>query len=196
MIVESEGCHCIDKHICFKLLLLVKNCIYLGITEVTVMFIYEDLPDRFKRKLDTDLNYLLHVGIPGLEQICLFGSVARGDYKWNSDLDLAIVTTEPLRDHTLRGEISGTLDLPIEGVTTDVVFRVLKNNNNSMSRVFDQVYERDKVILWKKIKNDYFSVGFNDLRYVLRYDPDDANSYNRVAYESQQVLEKNLQGYC
>ena len=46
----------------------------------------------------------------------------------------------------------------------------------------------------EQIKNNYFSVGFNDLHYVLQYDPCDVNSYNRVAYESQQVVEKLFKG--
>jgi len=44
------------------------------------------------------------------------------------------------------------------------------------------------------LKNNYFSIGFNDLRYLLAYDRNDTLSYNRVASESQQVLEKILKG--
>lgn len=44
------------------------------------------------------------------------------------------------------------------------------------------------------LKNNYFSIGFNDLRYLLAYDRNDILSYNRVASESQQVLEKILKG--
>lgn len=45
-----------------------------------------------------------------------------------------------------------------------------------------------------KVKNSYFALGFNDLRYLLRYDEDDEESYNRFAVESQQVVEKILKG--
>lgn len=44
------------------------------------------------------------------------------------------------------------------------------------------------------LKNSYFSIGFNDLRYLLAYDCNDTLSYNRVAAEAQQVLEKLLKG--
>lgn len=44
------------------------------------------------------------------------------------------------------------------------------------------------------LKNNYFSIGFNDLRYLLAYDCNDTLSYNRVAAEAQQVLEKLLKG--
>lgn len=111
-------------------------------------FNVEILPERFRNKLQKDLEYLLNRNIPGLLQICLFGSVARGDYKWDSDLDLAIVTAEPLTDHYLRGEIIDILDDPVDGVSTDIVFRT--NNNQSLTKTFDFLYERDKVILWQK----------------------------------------------
>lgn len=45
-----------------------------------------------------------------------------------------------------------------------------------------------------KIKNNYFSIAYNDLHYLLRYDPDDEYSYNRVAVATQQVAEKLLKG--
>ncbi len=112
-------------------------------------FDISDLPIRFQTKLQRDVEYILGKSIPGLVQICLFGSVARGDYKWNSDLDIAIVTEEPFTDHYLRGEIVDVLDDTVNGVSTDVVFRV-KENNQSLSRTFDILYERDKVVLWQK----------------------------------------------
>ena len=112
------------------------------------MFELKDLPSRFQKKIISDLQYLLDREIPGLEQIYLFGSVARGDYKWDSDVDLAIITKDTLTDRALRGEIADVLGMPIDGITSDVVFRTC--NNHSMSSVFDQVFERDKVLLWSK----------------------------------------------
>ena len=109
----------------------------------------EALPERFRIKLQKDLKYLIERGIPGLEQICLFGSVARGDYKWDSDLDLAIVTRKPLIDHYLRGEIVDVLDESLDGVSTDVVFRV-SNGNESLSGTFDYLFEKDKLVLWER----------------------------------------------
>ncbi len=44
------------------------------------------------------------------------------------------------------------------------------------------------------LENNYFSIGFNDFRYLLKYDKNDELSYNRVASESQQVIEKILKG--
>lgn len=107
------------------------------------------LPERFQIKLHRDLQYLLSKDIPGLVQICLFGSVARGDYGWNSDLDIAIVTDKALTNHYLRGEIVDVLEDAVDGVSTDVVFRV-RDGNHSLSRTFDVLYERDKVVLWQK----------------------------------------------
>lgn len=107
------------------------------------------LPERFQVKLKKDVQYLLSKNIPGLVQICMFGSVARNDYKWDSDLDIAVVTEQPLIDHYLRGEIVDVLEDAIDGVSTDVVFRVLRNNQ-SLSCTFDILYERDRVVIWQK----------------------------------------------
>lgn len=112
-------------------------------------FNIKSLPLRFQQKLQSDICYILSKNIPGLLQICLFGSVARGTYKWNSDLDIAIVTQMPLTDHYLRGDIIDTLEESVDGVSTDVVFRTFEHNH-SLSRTFDVLFERDKVILWQK----------------------------------------------
>lgn len=45
-----------------------------------------------------------------------------------------------------------------------------------------------------KVRNSYFALGFNDLQYLLKYDENDEESYNRFAVESQQVVEKILKG--
>lgn len=111
-------------------------------------FKIDEIPKRFQNKLSKDIEYLVHRGIPGLLQICLFGSVARGDYKWNSDLDLAVITENPVTDHSLRGEIIDVLDMDLEGVSSDVVFRTLRNR--SISNTFDKAFERDKVIVWER----------------------------------------------
>lgn len=111
-------------------------------------FKIEEVPKRFQDKLSQDINYLTKRQIPGLLQICLFGSVARGDFKWNSDLDLAVITEHPLTDHSLRGEIIDMLDMDLNGVSSDVVFRTL--NSKSMSNTFDMAFERDKVVVWER----------------------------------------------
>lgn len=113
------------------------------------MFNLEELPIRFQQKIKMDINYILSLGVDGLEQICLFGSLARGDYRWDSDVDLAIITHEPLTDHYLRGSIIDQLDEEVNGVSTDVVFRSI-NSTDCLSDTFTKLFDRDKVILWQK----------------------------------------------
>ena len=112
------------------------------------MFNIEKIPERSRKKIVHDVEYLTGRDIPGLQEICLFGSVARGDYKWNSDIDLAIITKRAITDHVLRGEVLDELDEEIDGVSSDVVFRTL--NTHSLSKTFDAAFERDKVVLWKQ----------------------------------------------
>ena len=76
---------------------------------------YENLPARFKNKIDRDLEYLLDAHIPGLKKIYLFGSCARGDVRSTSDVDLLIVTEEKLTDRMLAAAVRWTLDEDLEG---------------------------------------------------------------------------------
>ena len=46
----------------------------------------------------------------------------------------------------------------------------------------------------RRVKNNYFALGFNDLQYLSMYRDDDENSYNKVTVEAQQVVEKILKG--
>ena len=45
-------------------------------------FDLKKLPVRFQNKIEKDLDFILSLKIEGLKQICLFGSLARNDYKW------------------------------------------------------------------------------------------------------------------
>ncbi len=110
-------------------------------------FNIEELPVRFQKKLLHDIQYLSECKIPGLLQICLFGSLALGDYKWNSDIDLAVITKSPVTDHSLRGEIIDMLDMDMDGVSSDVVFRT--KENSGLSNTFNIAFERDKVVVWE-----------------------------------------------
>ena len=62
---------------------------------------YSDLPKRFVRKIEQDIQYILEAGIPDLEKIFLFGSCARGEVSSNSDVDLMILPREEMRDRVL-----------------------------------------------------------------------------------------------
>lgn len=105
------------------------------------------LPDRFKEKLQKDVEFILSKDIPGLEKIYLFGSCARGDFSWDSDLDIAVITNQLFTDHYLRGEISDVLE-ELEGLSTDVIFRT--DEDCGVSSIFNVLFNQDKKLIWRR----------------------------------------------
>ena len=106
---------------------------------------YKDLPSRFSQKIHHDLNYILSKDIPGLTKIYLFGSCARNEVRSTSDVDLLIITKEKLQDRMLASEIRWTLDEPILGIHTDVVYQ--NETSESSPSVFQTVIDRDKKLI-------------------------------------------------
>lgn len=108
-----------------------------------------ELPFRFEHKLLTDIDYLLSYDIPNLETIILFGSSARGALRVNSDLDILIITSDPLERED-RGEISSILEEAIDGVHTDGVFYTREQYEHSI-RLFTQQVKNEGIILYHYI---------------------------------------------
>ena len=106
---------------------------------------YKNLPVRFQKKVESDLKYLMQREIPGLKKVYLFGSCARGEVRSSSDVDLLVVTETHLTDRTLMADIRWTLDDPLDGVGTDVVF--CYEGGNMSSQVFQKEIDRDKKLI-------------------------------------------------
>lgn len=106
---------------------------------------YAALPDRFRVKIEHDLQYLLQAGIPGLRKVYLFGSCARGEVRSTSDIDLMVLTEDKIADRALAADIRWSLDDPINGVRTDLVFK--NEQANTTDSVFDKALERDKKLI-------------------------------------------------
>ena len=107
--------------------------------------VYENLPLRFQKKIEYDLQYVTNAGILGLKYIYLFGSCARGEVRSTSDIDLMILTENRITDRTLTSDIRWTLDDPVDGVRTDVVFT--SEGADASSRVFKKEVDRDKKLI-------------------------------------------------
>lgn len=106
------------------------------------------LPERFFNRLVHSVEYLVET-VPDLEEIYLFGSCARGDVKWSSDVDLAVITKNAVTDHALRGTVIFTLDEPDStGTRTDVIFRTPDMQDGSIT--FQKLFDQDKILVWKK----------------------------------------------
>lgn len=120
------------------------------ITEETLKAISKlNLPTRFHNKLQQDVEYLLNKCFSDLLEIRVFGSCATGQYRASSDIDLLVITNEKIDDRFLRGEIQETLDEPLDGVTTDVVFYTMESYLKSQD-IFSSELRKDSVLLWKR----------------------------------------------
>lgn len=106
---------------------------------------FENLPERFRKKIESDLQYLIRAGIPKLKKIYLFGSCARGEERSTSDIDLLILTEDKFADRMLAANIRWTLDEPLGGVRTDVVFA--NEHAEPCETVFKKAVERDKKLI-------------------------------------------------
>lgn len=106
---------------------------------------YSDLPRRFVRKIEHDLQYILQKQIPGLRKIYLFGSAARGEVRSTSDIDLLIVTEKRIADRELAADIRWTLDEDIDGIRTDVVYT--NEEVKKEQSVFNKELERDRKLI-------------------------------------------------
>lgn len=114
------------------------------------------IPERFLQKLRKDLTYIEASHIPNLEKIILFGSVASGRIKINSDIDLLIVTKELVTDRMLKAHIRDELSEKENGVTSDVVFYIQDSYENSMDLFTKQIRDNG-IILWER--GDYSEIG-------------------------------------
>lgn len=121
----------------------------------------KQVPERFLQKIKSDLTYIETCKIPSLNKIVLFGSVATGKIKRNSDIDLLIVTEVLITDRMIKAGIRDELSEIIEGVSTDVVFYVVDSYEKSMDLFTRQIREHG-IILWEE--GDYSEVGKQLLR--------------------------------
>lgn len=111
---------------------------------------YQNLPGRFVEKIEHDIQYLLDAGIPDLKKIYLFGSCARGEVRSTSDVDLLIITGRRIKDRALAADIRCTLDEPVRGVRTDIVYQ--NDESEKIRNVFENVVNRDKKIILEVIQ--------------------------------------------
>lgn len=109
-----------------------------------------NLPELFERKLIHVANVLVNNAIDlQMEELWLFGSVARGDYNAISDLDLMVITSSGNRKSiSVKVELLDVRD-DIGYPHVDVVVRTF-DNLNSEGQIFNREVLRDRIVLWRK----------------------------------------------
>ena len=111
---------------------------------------YSNLPGRFVKKIEHDLDYIQQRQLPGLCKIYLVGSAARGEVRSTSDIVLLVITKEKVKNRELAADIRWTLDDPIDGVSTDIVYK--HEGFEKGNSVFDREINRDKKLILEVIE--------------------------------------------
>lgn len=110
---------------------------------------YVNLPGRFVEKIEHDIRFLLEADIKGLKKIYLFGSCARGDVRSSSDVDLLVVTDQKISDRALAADIRWSLDEPVNGIKTDIVYK--NEASEEMQNVFENIVKHEKKMILEVI---------------------------------------------
>lgn len=111
---------------------------------------YSHLPERFRKKIDADLEYIVKSNIPSLQKVYLFGSCARNEVRNSSDVDLLILTENKLEDRMLAADIRWTLEEAKCGVKTDIVY--MHGDSSCNTSTFNKLVNRDKKLLLEVLK--------------------------------------------
>lgn len=111
---------------------------------------YSNLPKRFVKKIEADLEQIQRANFPGLKGVYLFGSCARGKVRSSSDVDLLILTEDKLEDRQSASEVRWLLQEEICGVGTDVVY--MNEKSILEDSVFKKMVNRDKKIILEVVE--------------------------------------------
>lgn len=118
------------------------------LTNLTIKALRESyLPERFVNKIINDCQCIFNKPIEDLMYIVLFGSCAKGNIDINSDVDLLVITKNPI-DKEIKIDLHYELDEEKEGVSTDVVFYDIETYRQSECLLIREVKKYGK-ILWR-----------------------------------------------
>lgn len=108
------------------------------------------IPYKFASIIKKDVNFLVNLELGQIDEISLFGSCSRGECRYNSDIDLLVITNGERLSRNTTGFIRGELEyIDDTNVTTDVVFYDRDVFNNSKECIVDNM-KRDRIVLWRK----------------------------------------------
>ncbi|MEF9960587.1 MAG: nucleotidyltransferase domain-containing protein [Cellulosilyticaceae bacterium] len=103
-----------------------------------------NLPQRFIKDIHSVIETLIKEIDNNLAEIILFGSCAREEIKTGSDIDILILTHQPIETHAERGRIRDTVDL----YNVDLVFYTQEMFEEATS-LFVRNIKREGISLWK-----------------------------------------------
>ncbi len=121
----------------------------MALTKSTIMALKQSyLPERFVNKIISDCQCIFEQSIEDLMYIVLFGSCAKGTIDINSDVDLLVITRNPI-NREIKIDLHHELDEEKEGVSTDIVFYDIETYRGSQCLLISEVKKYGK-ILWRE----------------------------------------------
>ena len=86
-----------------------------------------------------------------MDELWLFGSVARGDYTATSDVDLLVLTSSK-QEHKISLkveflELRNDIDYP----NVDIIVRNKSSLQKENDYLFNKLVKKDKIILWRNV---------------------------------------------
>ena len=129
--------------------MLNQHSIHVSTGDLLSIFqIYQPLniPERFSITISKAVDNLIQQRIPDLEALILFGSVSKAKIRTGSDIDICVLTSEPLQDRVLKARICESVeDLPCE---VDVSFVSVSRLDSA--DVFTRELREFGKILWRR----------------------------------------------
>lgn len=99
-------------------------------------------------KAQVVIDEILKTGLSGLIEIGLFGSVTRGDFTCESDVDIYLVFEEALPERTIKGRLRSLA----EENECDLVF--MKETDFVEPQLLQQNIEKNHQVIWRREEND------------------------------------------
>ena len=108
-----------------------------------------NIPVKYKKVIRETINNLITANLEDLERVILFGSCARGEVKFGSDVDIMFITKYPVAKAIDRYKYYD-LEYYDEGLpSTDIVINSEEFLLNSTSN-FSITVKKDGLILWER----------------------------------------------
>lgn len=106
------------------------------------------LPIKFKETIIEDIHFILSNYYDSVDMIVLFGSCGRGNPRWDSDVDILILSEQEMNRQD-KTDIRAELCEIVDRVSSDVIFYTFDGFKSSRKRIVDEI-KKEGVILWKK----------------------------------------------
>ncbi|HHT97800.1 MAG TPA: nucleotidyltransferase domain-containing protein [Clostridiales bacterium] len=109
----------------------------------------QNISERYKLGIIEAINIILSFKVEGIKQIVLFGSCARFEINISSDIDLLVVTENPILDRILKSDMRSRAEELSSDLKADVVFSTKEMLEESEMLLYQFIRE-EGILMWKE----------------------------------------------